>query len=75
MVFDGNPMPRRQPFVLAWALIILWCAYVTATGVAMQGLVWALLGMPTLALCMKPKYLDGYVKAFGIIVGILILKC
>lgn len=70
MLFDGDPMPRRQPAVVAWALAILFCTYISATGMASQGLAWALLAMPTLALSMKPKYLDSYVKAFGLIVGL-----
>lgn len=70
MVFDGDPMPRRQPFILAWALTILCCAYVTAIGTAIQGLVWALLALPTLAICLKPKYLGSYLRAFGTVVGI-----
>lgn len=73
MLFDGTLPAKPRPFVLAWAIAILFCMWVSATGAASQGLAWALLGMPTLALSMKEKYLETYVKAFGGIVGLYAL--
>lgn len=69
MVFDGTPMPRRQSCLLVWLITIVACDLVTATGTGCQGMVFALLGMPMLALSMKPRYMQGYIKATGFILG------
>ncbi len=65
MLFDGDKLTPKPPFVVMWLITILFCALVSATGVNLLGLTWALLAMPTLALSMKRKYLPGFIKGYG----------
>lgn len=70
MVRDtSEPRAPRAPFIMAWLITILFCALVSATGVNVLGLTCALLAMPTLALCMKKKYLGGFIKGYGGVVA------